>query len=99
NLAGHEGRLVGGKEDDRAGDLVRLADAAERPGRNEASLSLRRSGETVEHAGLCWTGGHRVDAHAKGGGFERRGLRHTFHGVLAGRVDCRAASARVAVNR
>jgi hypothetical protein len=30
DLAGHEGRGIGGEEDDRAGNLVGLADPAER---------------------------------------------------------------------
>ena len=72
------------------------SDAPQRHARYQCCLPLRRSGETVEHSGLGWTGGYGVDAHAEGGGFERRGLRHTFDGVLAGRVDRRAASALVA---
>src|SRR3954470_19733789 len=40
-LAGHPGRIVGGEEDGDLGDVVGLAEAAERSARNELLLEIR----------------------------------------------------------
>src|SRR6476646_7289271 len=64
DLAGHERSLVGRKEDDGAGDLVGFADAPERHCLQERCFSLRGPRKAVEHAGLCRTRSHGIDAHA-----------------------------------
>src|SRR6202140_5302836 len=48
HLTGCEGRLARSEEDDRVGDLVRLADTLERNTRYQAGLALSAAGEAVE---------------------------------------------------
>src|SRR5437899_12744576 len=99
DLACHEGSLGGRKEYDGASNLVRLGHAPQWHSRGQRRLSLRGSGEAVEHSGLCWTGSYGVDTHAKARGLERRGLRHAFDGVLAGSVDGCAGRSFVTIGR
>jgi hypothetical protein len=52
HLAGGVGRLAGGEEHDRAGDLVRLCHALKRHAPDEPGFSFGIAGETVERPGL-----------------------------------------------
>src|SRR5258708_1043154 len=67
--AGHEARIVRGEEGDRLGDLVRIADAADRDlGRHVVQqpllLSGVRTGQTDKARGLHRTGADDVDSEA-----------------------------------
>src|SRR6185437_14026479 len=65
-LAGHEGRGIGSEIGDRAGDLVGLADAAERRGGTAALQPLLVLPQRAGEIGLDEAGRDAVDAHALG---------------------------------
>src|SRR5436309_2537415 len=67
HLTGGEGGSARSEEDDRVGDLVRLADTLERNTRHKAGLALSAASETVEHCGVGRARCDRVDPDARPG--------------------------------
>src|SRR6266446_713472 len=88
-LAGDEGRFVRAQPEDRFGDFLGLAGAANRVhgGNLGVRLSPGSAREPVEHRCLNAARGDGVDADALRRVFEGGGLGETEHGVLAGRVN------------
>src|SRR5580700_6271304 len=96
--AGHEARIVRGEEGDRLGDLVRVADAADRDlGRHivEEPLLLGgvRTGQPEKTRGLHRTGTDDVDAYAALLEVERPAPRQIAHRGLGGAVDAEGGRA------
>ncbi len=92
--AGDEGAFVGGEEDDRGGDLLRLANAAERNLAHDVRAELfhlfRREAHLAEDRGFDGAGAEGVDADFAG--FEVRGpaAGEGADGGFAGAVDAEA---------
>jgi hypothetical protein len=98
-MAADKGRLVGAKKHDGVGDLVGLADAAERYGRHETGLSFGVAGKAIEHPGLGRPGCYRIDANPRARDLERRGCGEPLDRVLAGGIDGGVGGARVTIGR
>src|SRR5512145_1510119 len=91
DLPGDEGGLVAGEEGDDAGEILRLAQAAERDRLGERALQLLAllafAGEVAEQRGVGRAGADDVHVDLLARQFARHGLREGHQPALAEGID------------